>query len=511
MKKHRKVSTVIIQMTRNPKINKGNSHSWIRTNLWVVGVFIFISLMTIKMLKAHNAEIDSYIENVMEKRHIPGVAVAIIQNQQVIYKQRFGFANLETNSLVTDSSIFQLASLTKPFTALVMMRLVEEGKVDLKSPVTQYIDSLPESYQKITIANLLTHTAGFQDQINLMYSNSPVMDISTADQLEIILEKPLLFSPGENCSYADPGYFLLGMVIENASGMSYQEYLQETIFNKTGMKNSQVENRWKIIKNRVEPYKYRNGEIINGRRDYQHELPSHFGILSTIDDLIKWNIVLRDGEIISQSYLNQMWDPAILNNGNDALVWGSKYGYGWMLGDVRGNKYAEHGGFTGTFCLHFIDKQLSVIVLSNLDVMSGSDPRSIAHHIAGLVSPDLANPADETTTINNDGDPMIDQLILSYADGVKNNSSDELLSGQFANFLHELPPPVKERYLTDLNSFTELNYIGKDDVSENEITKGGKKINTIYHYQVITEKSNQTYTFYISPDNTIAWFTIWKD
>jgi len=497
-------------MKRNTKINMDNSISWIEKILWVIGVFIFILLQIIKEVKAQETEIDNYIENAMKMRHIPGFAVAIIQNQQVIYKKQFGYANLETNSPVTDSSVFQLASLTKPFTALAIMKLVEENKVDLQSSVNLYIESLPESYQEITIANLLTHTAGFRDQINLTYNNSPVMDISTADQLEIILEQSLLFSPGENCSYADPGYFLLGMVIENASGMSYQEYLQETIFNKAGMKNSLMENRWKIIKNRVEPYMYRNDEIINGRRDYQHELPSHFGILSTIDDLIEWNIALRDGEIISLSSLDQMWDPAILNNGNDALVWGSRYGYGWMLGDDRGNKYAEHGGFTGTLCLHYIDKQLSIIVLTNLDVLSGSDPRTIAHHIAGLVSPDLANPSKDITAIKNDGYPMIDQLIIAFRNSLKSNSFDELLSDQLANFLSELPPPVKERYLEDFNSFIILKYIGKDNVSENEVTRGGEKINTIYHYQLITEKSNQSYSFYVSPNDTVAWFTRWK-
>lgn len=333
-----------------------------------------------------NAEkVTSYLDSVMKARHIPGISVAIIQNSKTRYIQSLGSANLETNTLVTNESVFQLASLTKPFTAVCMMQLVEQGKIDLKNSITKYIDSLPESYKLITVENLLTHTAGFQDQVNLVYDNSPVMDVSTKKQLEIILQEPLLFAPGESCSYADPGYFLLGMIIEETSGLKYKDYLEQNIFKPLGMEHSLVENRWAIIENRVAPYRFINNELINGRRDYQHELPSHFGILSTVSDLIKWDLALRNKSIISSSSLNQMWTPAALNNGNDALAWGINYGYGWMLGDIKGYKYGEHGGFAGTHLLHFIDEDLSIIVLTNLDLMSKSNPRNIAHHLAGII------------------------------------------------------------------------------------------------------------------------------
>lgn len=330
-------------------------------------------------------KITSYLDSVMKARHIPGVSVAIIHNSKLNYIQSLGSANLETNTPVTNESVFQLASLTKPFTAVCIMQLVEQGKIDLKNSITKYIDSLPEAYKSITVENLLTHTAGLPDQVNLVYNNSPVMDISTKKQLEIILEAPLLFAPGESCSYADPGYFLLGMIIEKTSGLKYHDYLEQNIFKPLEMEQSLVENKWAIVKNRVAPYKYVNNQIINGRRDYQHELPSHFGILSTILDLTKWDLALRSKRIISSSSLKIMWTPATLNNGNNALTWGTNYGYGFMLGDIKGFKYAEHGGFAGTHLIHFIEEDLSIIVLTNLDLMSKSNPRNIAHHLASII------------------------------------------------------------------------------------------------------------------------------
>lgn len=344
---------------------------------------ILLLCFPITMMGQVNSEkVNIYLDSIMNARNIPGVSVAIIQDSKVAYIKSLGIANMETNTSVTNESVYQLASLTKPFTALCIMKLVEQGKIDLENSITKYIDSLPEEYKPITVKHLLTHTGGFPDQVNLVYDNSPVMDISTKKQLEIILEVPLLFPAGESCSYADPGYFLLGMIIENVSGLKYNTYLEQKIFKPLGMEHTLVENRWEIIENRVAPYKFYKNRIINGRRDYQHELPSHFGILSTISDLIKWDIAIRDNSIISSSSLKKTWTPATLNNGNDALTWGINYGYGWMLGNIQGEKYAEHGGFSGTHLLHFIDKDLTVIVLTNLDVHSKSNPRNIAHHLA---------------------------------------------------------------------------------------------------------------------------------
>ena len=101
----------------------------------------------------------------------------------ITFMKSFGIANLETNASITNESVFQLASLTKPFTALCIIKLVEQGKIDLKNPITKYIDSLSKEYELITVHHLLTHTAGFPDQVNLVYDNSPVMDISTEKQL----------------------------------------------------------------------------------------------------------------------------------------------------------------------------------------------------------------------------------------------------------------------------------------------------------------------------------------
>lgn len=469
-------------------------------------IIIFISGISFSQEK----RINDYLSNIISERNIPGIAVSVIENQEVIYSNSFGYSDLENESKVNKQSVFQLASLTKPITALAIMKLVEEEKINLKYPITKYIDSLPDDYKLITVKNLLTHTAGFPDQINLEYDGSPVMDISTKKQLEIILNKPLLFKSGERASYADPGYFLLGMIIEKASGMRYNDYLAQKIFKPLGMINTQVDNKWEIIKNRVAPYRYINNNIINGRRDYQHELPSHFGIISTLEDLTKLDIALRAYQIVSKTTLQKMWNPAKLNNGEDALVWGVNYGFGWMLGDIRGNKYAEHGGFSGTHALHFIDKNLSVIVLTNLDIFSGSDPRSIAQHIAGIVSSDLAKP-EKNIYEQTEDNKVTEKQIVSYINSIKNDSENDQLTNIFSKYLNELPNHIKDRILSGLISMEEITMIKDDIVANKNIYKLGIKINSIIHYQFITNNKNSTYAFYITNENKIAWFSKWKE
>lgn len=474
-------------------------------------IFFFVfSFVLCGFLTAQNNEIITYVEKTMKDRNIPGVSIAVIKNQKISFIKSFGFANLETKSGVTNQSVFQLASLTKPFTALCIMQLVEKGKVDLQSSISKYIDSLPKEYENITVHNLLNHTAGFPDQVNLEHNNSPVMDVSVKQQLEIILKKSLIFPAGHSCSYSDPGYFLLGMIIERASGLKYKQYLQKQIFEPFGMARSIVEDKWAIIENRVSPYKYMNKTVINGRRDYQHELPSHYGILSTIDDLVKWEFALRGNKIVASESKEKMFAPAVLNNGNEALTWGSSYGYGWMLGDLRGHKFAEHGGFSGTHFLHFIDKNLSVIVLTNLDVMSNSDPRSIAHNIAGMIDSDLASPV-LTPDVKVPDDSAVKKLIKTFSHGLDNGIPDSLLGKQYALFLHNLPPPVFNRFVFDLKSFSEIKYLARDDLSNKNILKLGEKIKTIWHYQLKSDGTISSYAFYLTEENKIAAISKWKD
>lgn len=347
---------------------------------------LFLLLITSSTHAAHAFadELDTYLAQEMQARSIPGLALAISDKGKVT-KRVYGMANLETDTPVRTDSVFELASVTKPFTATAIMMLVEEGKLALDDAVARYVDRTPDTWRGMTVRHLLTHTAGLPE-----HAFSDCMETSTKQQFDAVANASLLFPPGEAAQYSDPGYFLLGMIIEKASGQRYADFLQRRIFNPLQMSSSHVLDQRRIVKGRVAPYTMRRGTLERGRRDWQHELPSHYGVWSTIEDLIKWDAALATGSLVNETSFAQMVAPAKLRSGQPVLVGGDKYGLGWIVRDAPRHRQMGHPGYSGTIVLRFIDDRLTVIVLTNLDVAAGSHPFILAVGIARLVRPELA-------------------------------------------------------------------------------------------------------------------------
>src|SRR5574341_876826 len=181
--------------------------------------------------------IDSLITREMSARRIPGVAFAVVNDGKVVLKKAYGYGNLETEMPLTVNSVFELASVTKQFTAAAIMLLVEDGKVKLDDPINNYFDPPVALWQGITVRQLLTHTAGLQSGAVVNHQSSPLMYISTRQAFEMISTRPLFLQPGTHGFYADAGYFLLGMIIEKASGISYRAFLLRRIFDPLQMTN----------------------------------------------------------------------------------------------------------------------------------------------------------------------------------------------------------------------------------------------------------------------------------
>lgn len=167
--------------------------------------------------------IDDYLKSEMAKRRIPGLAVGIMRNGELVKAQGYGKSNLETDSGVSPQSVFDLASLTKPFTAEAVMMLAEDGKLHLNDSVSLCVSDLPAGWERITIHQLLSQTSGLPELF--LDDTDPkalkLLDRTAADQFSALLKLQLLLPPGTQGQYSDPGYFLLGMVIEKASGMRW--------------------------------------------------------------------------------------------------------------------------------------------------------------------------------------------------------------------------------------------------------------------------------------------------
>jgi CubicO group peptidase (beta-lactamase class C family) len=147
--------------------------------------------------------IDAYVRTTMTARHVPGAAVAIVSGGQVVFQRAYGSANLETETPVTLSSVFELASVTKQFTAAAVMLLVQDGKLQLDAPITNYLRDTPPAWSGITVRELLTHTAGLPIDAIVGHDGSPLLNIRTRQVFDFLSRQPLIAAPGTRFSYSD--------------------------------------------------------------------------------------------------------------------------------------------------------------------------------------------------------------------------------------------------------------------------------------------------------------------
>jgi CubicO group peptidase (beta-lactamase class C family) len=360
-----------------------------QTRPLVVALCLFSGFFS-SFVGAQTDPIDAYIKAEMEKRRIPGLALTVIQHGEVIKMQGYGLANVELDVPVTPDTVFELASVTKQFTATAIMRLVEEGKVGLDNPISHYLSTTPDAWQGITVRHLLTHTAGLaslETGFRALRTGGVRANYTTAEMFEAATKDPMSFRPGERWQYSDVGYFLLGMIIEKASGQRYREFVTERFFQPLGMTATSVVDQWAILKNRASGYTLRNGQLVHIRRHAQVELPSHYGICSTVKDLVRWEAALTGGKVVQPSSLDQLWTPVRLNDGTSR-----PYGFGWRVEALFGHRLITHTGITGTEYSRFPDDGLTVIVLTNLGSSIGTtavDSWGLTMGVAGRYIPDL--------------------------------------------------------------------------------------------------------------------------
>ena len=239
--------------------------------------------------------------------------------------------------------------------------------------------------------HLLSHTAGFPSTTMgfaaLAIRGGGRTNISTTLMFDAAIQDPLSFTPGTSWQYSDVGYFLLGMIVEKASGRRYRDFLAERFFQPLGMAATSVLDQWAILKNRAAGYTLRSGELVNIRRIAQVELTSHYGVFSTVGDLVTWDAALADGKVVKPVSLAQMWTPVTLANGRS-----HPYGFGWEVKEQRGHRVISHAGITGTEYTRFPDDGLTVIVLTNLGRRPGMDavtPWGLTVGVAGYFISDL--------------------------------------------------------------------------------------------------------------------------
>src|SRR5664280_577027 len=346
-------------------------------------LFVFASLLTAEAQtltpKQMTAEFDKLL-SAQYKPGEPGCAALVAINGQVVYKKAFGMANLELNVPMQPDMVFRIGSITKQFTVIAILQLMEQGKLSLQDEITKFIPDYPTQAYKITIEHLLTHTSGIKSYTNvpgfLLYVKE---DLKPGEAVDKFKNLPMEFAPGTKFSYSNSGFFLLGYIIEKITGKTYQEYIQENFFKPLGMTNSLYGSDSKIIKNRAYGYKPAGDGFENA--DYMSMLLpfSAGGRMSTVEDLYKWNRALVSYKLVKKKTLEKAFTEYKLSNGK-----GTSYGYGWFLRKLQGSPTIEHGGGINGYLtdeIYLPAEDVFVAVFSN---STGKSPDLVSEKIAAI-------------------------------------------------------------------------------------------------------------------------------
>lgn len=308
--------------------------------------------------------IDATMEALGERGHFPGVAVAVTREGEPVHVGTYGMANLAHSVPVTARTVFELASLTKQMTALAVMTLVEQGRLSLDARLVDHVDDAPPGWAEITVDHLLSHTAGLAHRFERTVDGSLLVDYSREDMLASAKATPMIAEPGTDWNYSDQGYFLLGLVVESLTGQSYAEFMQATFFRPLGMEQTHLLDQERIVPSLAQGYALDDGELRRNRRVWQFGLTSHFGVMSSIHDMLIWEQDLSNREVIDPVALESTWEiQRSFDVGDSCDTWG--YARGWEALHVQDRRVLHHGGRSGTAYIRDVDTGLSVIVLTN--------------------------------------------------------------------------------------------------------------------------------------------------
>lgn len=310
------------------------------------------------------AELDRWVEGYLDDNNVPGGLLAVVSRGKILHLRPYGLANVELSVPVTDSTVFEIGSISKQFVSAAVMLLVEEHRLGLDDPIHQYLPYLPSEWLGVTVRHLLTHTSGIPDYEEIATYDIYGFRLTPEEVIRLAHSRPMDFAPGEGWYYSNTGYFLLSMIVERVEGRRLGQVLRARIFEPLGMGQTRMADPEAIIPHRASGYWVNKvGELINRRPTETSSTLGAGGILSSAHDLMKWDEALYGDQLLSAESKETMWTPAILPDGED-----TGYAFGWSVRPYRGLTTRSHGGQVAGFVAGFFrfpEQEVALIMFMN--------------------------------------------------------------------------------------------------------------------------------------------------
>ena len=327
-------------------------------------------------IKIDKNQLDKTVKRMKDSLNIPGIAVGIAIGDKIKYENVFGYADLKTKRPVEINSLWHICSISKQFSTVACLKLVEENKLSLQDKISKYIDNLPEKFSDITIFNLLSQTSGIKDYLN----EKNLYGVPWEKVKTEVFSDTLNFKTGSSWSYSNTGFWIIAKIIEKVTGMDYNQYLAQNFFHNLNMTTTQRVSGGKALKSRVNGYVPKADGFCNSEMDIDTFYGQGDGdIMSTLNDLLKWNIALTQGNIISKESTSKLWTPTKLNDGKTLEISpnsGINYGLGWFIKNINADKvvWTPGAGFGFSTSSQYLPKyKLTIIVFCNREQFMMAD------------------------------------------------------------------------------------------------------------------------------------------
>jgi CubicO group peptidase (beta-lactamase class C family) len=346
-------------------------------------LFVPFLLLAFAGVDKKSASLQSKVDALFEEYNGPGQAgasVLIVRNGRALFKKAYGSANIEDKIAATTRTNYRLASVTKQFTAMSILILVQRNKLSLDDRLTRFFPTFPDYGNRITVKHLLNHTSGLIAYEDLIQPGTTV-PLRDEDVLNLLIKQDsTYFEPGTRFRYSNSGYAILALIVEKVTRTSFAAFLKRNIFDLLSMRNTVAyEDGISIVRNRSFGYTRRATGFERTDQSLTSSVLGDGGIYSSVEDLFKWDRALYSERLVKAELLNQAFNPSVATQDSDR-----SYGFGWFIRTYRGLKILEHSGETIGF-RNYIgrvpEKRFTVIVLMN---RNGANPTDLARKIIDI-------------------------------------------------------------------------------------------------------------------------------
>ena len=395
------------------------------------------------------------------KANEPGATVIVVKNGKTVLRSSYGMANAIEKIPMKADDVMRLGSITKQFTAVGIMMLVDEGKISLSDKLSKFIPDYPEAGNQITVEHLLTHTSGVPNYTsNPDFVKNMEKEMSVKEMIATFKNEALEFEPGTRWSYSNSGYFLLGAIIEKVTGVPYAKFVEDRIFVPLKMNNSAYEGYERTKQRHAEGHS-KNKDGFEFSRKLSMSQPYAAGsLISTVDDLATWDASISAGALLKAESWKKAFTPYVLKQGEP-----TNYGYGWSIGQLEGSPMISHGGGINgfsTFALRLPEDKVYVAVLTNAD--GGlARPEMVASRLAARM---IGKTIPEFTAVKLDA-ATLDQYVGVYKIDEKNRRNfvrdgDKLIMTRTNGPRTELQAYAKDQFFIDEQSLLRVQFVRND-------------------------------------------------